>query len=343
MEPPWWARAGANCHMDESITPVLCERVTRYLAREAPRLPYAPRARGAKRQRTERVPVHRGQRKLLASEVAFLLHLRVHLGYKRMTVVYAGAASGDHIPLLAALFPSVSFVCVDPRRFAIRESDRIRIVRGYMTDEMARELRDELRGVPVALVSDIRCASEKKPTEEDVAGDMEHQLSWHGVLCPDAALFKFRLPWGSGGETRYLAGSIQLPVLGPSSTTEARLVVTREHGPHGERAVYTDLAYEEQMSHFNRVVRGTYVYPHPVDGGHIDLPNLCHCHDCVAELEVLRLLLDDEGSREAACRVAGCPVSTHNDLVLVLLRAEITAMQPDKGTDRPRAKRIIAI
>ena len=341
LAQPRWAHAGRNCHLAADTVPVLQARVTRYLQNDAPRLAYTPRARDAKRRRIEQVPVHRGQRKLLMSEVAFLLHLRMHLGYSEMTVIYAGAASGDHIPLLSALFPEVSFVCVDPREFTISETKRIRIVSGYMTNEMAATFRESLKGHRVALISDIRCVSEEasRPTESDVAGDMAYQLSWHKILAPDAALFKFRLPWDSGGQTMYLAGSIQLPVLGPSSTTEARLMVTSEHG--GEFRAYSDLQYEEQMSHFNKAVRGSHVYPHPVDGGHIELANLCHCYDCAAELNVLKVMV---GCRhELVCTLLGCPVGTHEDVLLVRLRRTVTRMQPDedarsRGRERSRLR-----
>lgn len=54
---------------------------------------------------------------------------------------------------------------------------------------------------------------------------MDWQLSWYRIMQPQAAMFKFRLPWDSGS-SKYLGGDIYLPIWGPQTTTEARLVVS---------------------------------------------------------------------------------------------------------------------
>jgi hypothetical protein len=53
---------------------------------------------------------------------------------------------------------------------------------------------------------------------------MNAQRRWVGILQPLAALLKFRLPWAAG-KTDYLAGAVMLPVWGPPTTTESRLLV----------------------------------------------------------------------------------------------------------------------
>ena len=60
--------------------------------------------------------------------------------------------------------------------------------------------------------------------EKVVAADMDAQQRWVQILRPTAALLKFRLPWDAG-VTQYLAGAVVLPVWGPPTTTESRLLV----------------------------------------------------------------------------------------------------------------------
>merc|ERR1739848_499715 len=57
---------------------------------------------------------HWGQRKLMLAEVEFLTRFHGDAS----TVVYAGAAPGLHVPLMAELFPRLRFVLVDPRPMA---------------------------------------------------------------------------------------------------------------------------------------------------------------------------------------------------------------------------------
>ena len=71
-------------------------------------------------------------------------------------VVYAGAAPGNHIPFLSFLFPFVTFVCVDPRPFAIYQTARIQIRQRMFDDDYARALAKENSDRPVLFISDIR-------------------------------------------------------------------------------------------------------------------------------------------------------------------------------------------
>jgi hypothetical protein len=88
-------------------------------------------------------------------------------------------------------------------------------------------------------------------------------------------MLKFRLPWNAGS-TEYLAGEIYLPVWGPITTTEARLIV-RGH----ETRMYDNRKYEEQLFFFNTTTRVA-LYEHSVRGQGID-----HCYDCRAEIDIL--------------------------------------------------------
>ena len=60
--------------------------------------------------------------------------------------------------------------------------------------------------------------------EAVIATDMSAQQRWVEIIRPMAALLKFRLPWDDGA-TDYLSGTVALPVWGPPTTTESRLIV----------------------------------------------------------------------------------------------------------------------
>lgn len=114
--------------------------------------------------------------------------------------------------------------------------------------------------------------------ERAVAQDMAWQREWHEIMCPLAGMHKFRLPW-KAGLTEYLDGEVYLPIWGPQTTTEARLIST------GGVKQWDNSAYEERMFYFNTVTRLTAV-DHDVESDGLD-----HCYDCAAEVHVLRRYL----------------------------------------------------
>lgn len=78
-----------------------------------------------------------------------------------------------------------------------------------------------------------------------------------------------------------LLGDIYLPIWGPITTTESRLIVTS-----CEEKEYDNTKYEEQMFYFNTVTRVAR-YPHNVTGEGFD-----HCYDCRAEVVDERLQMN---------------------------------------------------
>jgi len=91
-------------------------------------------------------------------------------------------------------------------------------------------------------------------------------------------MLKFRLPYETG-TSEYLNGSMYLPVWGPQSTTEARLVTL----PGSGTKPYVHTVYEEQMFHFNTVTRCS-LYPNDVAAL---VEGMDHCYDCYAEVYIL--------------------------------------------------------
>lgn len=104
-----------------------------------------------------------------------------------------------------------------------------------------------------------------------MAQDMTWQRDWHEAMQPKAGMYKFRLPW-QAGQTEYLDGEIYLPIWGPQTTTEARLV------SRGGTRLWDNTAYEEMMFYFNTVTRLT-ACDHDVEADGLD-----HCFDCASEV-----------------------------------------------------------
>lgn len=243
---------------------------------------------------------HDGQRKLLLSEIQFLT--RFYDAEAPPTVVYVGAAPGKHIPLLVDMFPGIKFELYDPRRFdqsVARHRQSITVHLQYFTDRDAADWAACDDGRPLLFISDIREASDTErdshAMERGVAGDMRMQQKWVKTVKPRAAMLKFRLPYTSetarNASVEYLDGYNMLPVYGPATTTETRLIVEPINTgvPRAERTyatrLYSTQGHEELLSFFNIVVRST-----PIPG--LNIPperNTWYdaCHDCASEIQAI--------------------------------------------------------
>eukprot|EP00928_Gymnodinium_smaydae_P064219 TRINITY_DN47617_c0_g1_i1.p1 TRINITY_DN47617_c0_g1~~TRINITY_DN47617_c0_g1_i1.p1 ORF type:complete len:480 (-),score=58.64 TRINITY_DN47617_c0_g1_i1:106-1545(-) len=290
-------RSPHSIQIDEEDFPELLKvhgELPRVLPTTAPRRQYRER-----RGRLKTV-VHWGQRKLLLSEIEFLT---MH-GASCTRVVYAGAAPGTHIPFLASLFPHLSFVLVDPGEFRVESNDRITVRREFFTAELARKLREgeDMPSSKTLFVSDVRTGDPKIHSKEEVesfvAKDMSMQQDWIQALAPHMSMLKFRLPWTSG-ETRYLDGDIHLPVWGPPTTTETRLITDGRSS-----RTYDHTLYEEQMFYFNNVTRVRRYKSSMVGCG------LCESYDSAAEVRILEAFLatltPDRRSQLQALLSANC-------------------------------------
>jgi hypothetical protein len=257
----------------------------------------APEREYRSREEIVKTVCHWGQRKLLLSEIEFFTLIGPNR-LRNALVVYAGAASGKHIVYLSALFPSVRFVLIDPSAFArsVRACPRVRIINDLMTDDLARELSRESDNL--YFISDIRSDDPNTSTREEnercIREDMDAQARWHGILGSKRSMLKFRLPWADG-QTRYLNGDIYLPVWGPQSTTEARLITTDVAGAERYR-LYDNRKYERQMFYFNNFTRHS-LYRHGVASTDASVEGLDHCYDCKAEIEILRRYLTEVNPR----------------------------------------------
>lgn len=95
-----------------------------------------------------RTTLHWGQLKLFLSEVELLNKITKEHKGKKIIVVYAGAAPGDHTPYLHKLYPHVYFELYDPNKFRIssdQKEGKIKTYIQFFTDEDAEYWRDLLK------------------------------------------------------------------------------------------------------------------------------------------------------------------------------------------------------
>ena len=270
----------AHCQQNLSPTP----HFDRILSPDAPRQKYNPRPTRVQ---------HWGQLKLLAAEIEFLTP---HSHTPEVTVVYAGAAPGHHIPRLASMFPEMRFVLVDPMPIPLLQTPQLEILQMRMTPESAADLRTKTQHHPLLFISDVRVGppidshESHEEHQRRIMCDMLAQQHWHILLRPIQSMLKFRLPWTIRHRSLYLAGDIHLPVHGRPHTHESRLITAL-----GEtRLVWYDSAeYEEKMAHFNAVTLVTPHEPHQL------------CYDCTAMRHIVAKYLisqhKDPDSAPALC------------------------------------------
>ena len=261
----------------------------RELRDDAPRRVY-------RRDNSLKSVLHWGQRKLLLSEIEFLtdsLKKKIPGNFFRpVAVVYVGAAPGDHLPILIKMFrEEISrWILYDGRAFSFEPSFTVDQHMEFFDINEAKRLKKFLCDYDILLISDIRNLSHSdlppEQSEISVKNDMKNQHEWVSILKPKNSMLKFRLPY-TEGITEYLTGKLLLPIWGPQTTTECRLIV--KFDDIDKTKFYDHRQHWEQMSFFNTVTRvGIYTEPLEKHGNSNRLTHgLCHCYDCTAELKVL--------------------------------------------------------
>lgn len=220
---------------------------------------------------------HLGQLKLFCNELGFLLNYVCdeNMATHRKIFLYIGAGPGEHVVILAKMFPTIIWHLFD-NRFTdkLRTMKNVQIFERYFTDDDVALYRD-LSMKPetdVYLVSDIRnmsYASGAWTVEEElkVVEDMSLQASWVKAIKPRFSMLKFRLPFYEeavvkhyGGEyVNYLDGIIYKQPWARNKSTETRLVVD---GSNIRDRQYSFRKYESQMFYHNVVTRNTtFLFP----------------------------------------------------------------------------------
>lgn len=228
---------------------------------------------------------HFGQRKLLLSELEFLCVCAAE-NTDVKCVVYAGAAPGNHIPVLADIFHEYSFILIDPSPFCVqlkdyarRSTGRVKLIQDLFSENVASRLKLIPHGF--LFVSDIRNTSvsrEEGNNDRVVQQDMDLQRQWVTELRPARSMLKFRLPFARfenktcvNRDFEYLAGDIYLQAFSRPGSAETRLITqTLAPGMSVPLQTHDCERYEKQMRFFNIVSRPT-VW---------DKAAACGCYDC---------------------------------------------------------------
>jgi len=190
-----------------------------------------------------------GQVKLFAAEVCFLIHLKGQIS----DVLYVGAAPGEHISVLAQMFPGLIFHLYDPRKFSEKlKMGNVRLYNKLFTLEEARQWSSMAR---FAFVCDIR--SEINPTKQTseqidqiVSEDMQLQSSLFTTMKKPPSMLKMRAPYLKD-TFDYWDGLRLMPYYGPDSTNEVRLVTGKED----KLRTYNARVLDDECYSFNRYVR----------------------------------------------------------------------------------------
>jgi len=186
---------------------------------------------------------------------------------------------------------------------ASSEAGRISIVQGFFDEARAAEVAGRSSSKPLLFFCDIRTADtvlmSPEEVEKSVERDMDRQRVWVENLRPTVSLLKFRLPWGPGA-TKYLGGRILVQAFPPCTSTETRLLVTREALEQGPVS-YDQEEYEQRLMHHNTVSRARlHQLPVPKAGPDAVL-GLDQCFDCAAlALTVQRYLAARDGVAEGS-------------------------------------------
>ncbi len=214
--------------------------------------------------------IHLGQRKLLLSEIEFLTRIirkaqetpviSESVNGFLYTLLYVGAAPGQHIPILSEMFPEVKFILYDPAPFRIKPTKSIEIHQKLFTDDLVAQYSTEgKKQNRLLFVSDIRSAPRTgyqdtdnvdPEFENEVRKNLSQQRSWVEKLRPVRSLLKFRLPFGEESDkatTEYFDGVINFQAYAPPQSSETRIEV----GHNPKLVVYDNTLYEQQLFYFN--------------------------------------------------------------------------------------------
>lgn len=199
-----------------------------------------------------------GQLKLFLEECFFLLRYSKNV----KTVIYVGAAPGEHIYCIASIFSHLNFHLYDSRSYDSRLSKLENVITHsqYFEDrdvEYWKEYSNE-----ILFISDIRTLTygNKEASEienENITwGDMKLQEQWVKEINPVYASLKFRLPYATDFNMveryrKYLKGSILLQCYTSPGSSETRLIVPQ----NAEQIMYDILAYERKLFYHNSVKR----------------------------------------------------------------------------------------
>jgi len=226
--------------------------------------------------------IYWGQRKLLISEIDFL----TDYAKEGDTIIYAGAAPGEHISILVEMFPNFEYICVDPYKGgfskellskANNKNYKITLINDYFTDKMATEMSKKYKNI--LFISDIRTRTDR--ISNVIIQNMEAQAKWHKLINSRVSMLKLRFPF-ENDKMKYLDGEIRFQAWENVESTETRLIVKKNE----KEKEYDIRKYENQLYYFNRFTRcQNYKNSYNIIG-------MDNCYDCTCEFNILEKYID---------------------------------------------------
>lgn len=256
-----------------------------------------PRMKYYRRDKEDKKAIHFGQRKLLLSEIWFIVNYIVECkDINQAHVVYAGAADGTHIAILADLFPTLIFHLYDPRKFRINSTNKIFIYNQYFTNKDALYWKEQQKiNNNIFFISDIRTADYKsmssEANENTIISDNKLQEKWVKIIKPTAAFCKYRPPYPIHEKYKkfiYLDGLIFKQPWAPQTSTETRLVLIKGQNNKFDYKEYDTELYQDQMFYHNTIIREQFHYAIENIQDNIDAPELLNDWDSAAEYHILQ-------------------------------------------------------
>ena len=204
---------------------------------------------------------HIGQLKLFLCDLhAILMYFELNPQKKQenCVVVYAGAASGDHIVALHHMFPGIRWYLYDRAPFCdgltkLREEQnvkgRVELIQDYFTDDTAAKwkLKHGLETTDdIVFLSDI-WTEHRTPEDPQLQKVMLDQQKWCIEIKPAIGSLKFRAPY-SNSTIEYLKGQLLKVPYAPVTCTELRLLVVGD----AKKRDYDCQKLEQQMAWHNQ-------------------------------------------------------------------------------------------
>lgn len=227
--------------------------------------------------------LHWGQRKLLFSEIEFMMiAIKEFPKVKKFSFLYIGAAAGTHLYSLAYMFKDhlKEFILFDSNPFDMKYIKKIRDL-GIKVDIQQRyflekDIQDYKKYQNLLFCSDIRSNTDDKA----IIFDMDLQMNIAKKIKPLKTILKFRLTWEKGIRD-YLDGIILLQIWPPLRSTETRLIC----GPNYKMKKYDRRIYEEELNYYNLITR---CRPNTYLNHNFQKKGYCICNDCNREIKVLQ-------------------------------------------------------
>lgn len=218
------------------------------------------------------VPAPNAQKSLLIIETYFLLQAIPKDA--KATLLYIGADPGDHLNILAEMFPNITFHVYDPLEMKkITETHNLIKHQQTFTDDFCY-LYEENPDTPLLLISDIRnknysadpkTKQQVQANADMILNDMDCQQRWVKKLKPRMSLLRFRPLLKTELEERprarfeYLTG-VHLKLPYSKEKTNSMMLMVGEHLTTG---TYYDNDIVDHLKYHNIVIRNTRKYINP--------------------------------------------------------------------------------